>query len=226
MRTSVSLAFGVALIASAPIAHAADMPAAMRTPVAGPTLNWFVHVGPGGVILSESAKMNVGGAPLPGASISIDAQVTPVVEFGYFFSPNWAVSFTGGLPPKIDIRGTGVAAPLGKLGGAVYGPATLTAHYHFRDFGAFQPYIGAGIAFMKVFSTKDAALSNLKIDDTMGIALQVGADFMINEQWGVFFDVKKAFLRTTATGTLGGAPVRARTTLDPLVIHTGVTYRF
>ncbi len=49
---------------------------------------------------------------------------------------------------------------------------------------------------------------------------------MINRHWGAFFDVKKAFLRTTATGDLGGVPVRAKVVLDPLVVHSGLTYRF
>jgi outer membrane protein len=60
----------------------------------------------------------------------------------------------------------------------------------------------------------------------MGVAFQVGADYMITDNWGVFVDVKKAILRTEATGFLGPAPIRADVKLDPLVLHTGVTYRF
>lgn len=219
----------LAMAATAGLAQAADLPTmrgAAPPPAVAKTPTWFIHFGPAGVFLDEGAKIDAGGFRLPGATVSIAPQLTPVVEVGYFFTPNIAASFTGGLPPKITIKGAGAIAPLGTLGAAVYGPATLTAHYHFTNFGRFQPYVGAGVAFMKVFSTSDRALSNLKIDDTVGPALQIGADFMIDDNWGAFIDVKKALLRTTATGALGGVPIRAKTTLDPLVVHGGVTYRF
>ena len=180
----------------------------------------------GGIMLSESAKMTAFGAPILGADIKIDSQVTPVVSVGYFFTPNVAVSLTGGVPPKIDVHAKGAIAGLGVLGSAVYGPATLTAHWHFTELGPIQPYVGAGVAYMKVFSTKDRVLTNIKMDDTYGLALQAGVDIMINRNWGAFIDVKKAFLRTDARGTLGGAPIQAKVVLDPLVVHSGVTYRF
>ena len=179
--------------------------------------------------MDESAKINVGGALVPGATIGVDPHYSVIVEAGMFLTPNWSVSFTGGFPPTIDIAGKGTAAALGKLGEATYGPATLTAQYRFTNFGAFQPYIGAGPTFMLVFGTKDGSIQDLKLNNAVGFAVQIGADFMINDQWGIFFDVKKAYLRTKAKGTVpafGGAPMRANVTLDPLVIHTGVTFRF
>jgi outer membrane protein len=226
----LTCATAMAMAAISGLAHAADLPAPRGSMPVAPTMtklpSWFIHLGPGGVFLAESAKMNAGGFPLTGATISVDPQLTPVLEVGYFITPNFAVSVTGGLPPKISIKGAGTVAGLGTLGTAVYGPATLTAHYHFTNFGRFQPYIGGGLAIMKVFSTSDRVLSNLKIEDTFGPALQIGADFMIDDNWGAFIDVKKAFLRTISTGSLGGVPVRAKTTLDPLVVHSGLTYRF
>lgn len=228
MRALSRLAMILALGAVATTATAADL--GLRRLDAGSFKNfdsrWFVHVGPGAVILSESAKMNAGGAPISGASVKIDPQITPVVEIGYRFTPNFSVSLTGGLPPKIQFNGTGPIAGLGPLGDAVYGPATLTAQYRFAPIGAFHPYIGAGVAVLRIFSTTDRALTNLRIADAVGPAFQIGAEFMFNDRWGMFVDVKKAFLRTEARGTLGPVPVRAKVTLDPLVLHSGVVYRF
>jgi outer membrane protein len=204
--------------------HAADV----GSDTGWASLNGFyLRGGVGGIILDESADFNVGGAPFPNASLSIDPQVTAIVELGYFFSPNFAVSFTGGFPPTIDIIGTGNAAPLGRLGTTTYGPSTLTAHYHFDGFGAFQPYIGGGLSFLVVFDSKDGALTNFKVENSVGLALQAGADYMINENWGLFVDVKKGFLRTDSSGLIGGAvPATAKVKLDPWVISTGITYRF
>ncbi len=204
-------------------ALAADLYAPVKPAV---FLPFFVHAGAAGIFLSEGAKVAVAGVGVPGANIYVASQLTVVVEAGYFITPEIAVSFTGGFPPTVDVIGRGAIAGLGRVGTSTYGPTTLTAHYHFRQFGRFQPYIGAGPAFMIVFDTKDGALANLKLNHAVGFATQIGADYMFDEKWGVFIDVKKAYLRTTATGFLGPAPVKSNVKLDPLVVHTGLTYRF
>jgi outer membrane protein len=132
----------------------------------------------------------------------------------------------GGLPPSVKVEAGGTMKGIGRLGETTYGPMALTAPYHFTGLGRLQPYVGVGAAFMYVFDEKDGLMGQLNLDHTMGIAFQVGADYMITDHWGVFVDVKKAILRTEATGTFGPAPVRADVKLDPLVLHTGVTFRF
>lgn len=221
----LGLMSGVMLLQGA--AFAADLPRAAVLPPAPSFLSgFFIHAGPGGLVLSESARISLGGNRVQGGSIQVDPQLSPVVEVGYFLNQNFAVSFTGGYPPTVDVMGKGVVAGLGRMGTMTYGPATLTAHYHFTGFGRIQPYIGAGPTFMYVFNTRDGALSNFQVSNALGFAAQVGVDIMINDNWGAFIDVKKAYLRTTSTGTLGGAPTKSKAVLDPLVIHTGISYRF
>jgi outer membrane protein len=195
-------------------------------PSQAPIYSFYVHFGPAGIFLSEGAEMTAGGAPVPGGTIKVAPQLTAAVEIGYYFTPNIAVSFTGGLPPLAKIDGAGTLAGLGRLGETRYGPTTLTAHYHFTDFGWFRPYVGLGPTFLFVFGNSDGAVTDLRVKPAIGFAVQAGAEFMLTDKWGVFVDVKKAYLRTEATGSLGGAPIRAKVKLDPLVLHTGVTYRF
>lgn len=187
---------------------------------------FFVHLGPAGLMLDESAEIYAAGYRIPGGDISIKSHPTFVVEAGYFINPNIAVSLTGGLPPNIKIEADGTMDGMGRVGATTYGPMTLTAHYHFTGLGRLQPYIGAGPAFMYVFDATDGLMGSLKIKNAVGVAFQVGADYMITDRWGIFVDVKKAILRTEATGFLGAAPIRADIKLDPLVIHTGVNLRF
>jgi outer membrane protein len=187
---------------------------------------FFVHLGPAGLVLDEGAEIYAGGYRIPGGDISVKSHVTFAAEVGYYFTPNIAVSFTGGFPPNVKIEADGSMDGLGRVGATTYGPMTVTAHYHFTGLGRLQPYVGIGPAFMYVFDSKDGLMGTLNIDHAMGVAFQVGADYMINDHWGVFVDVKKAILRTEATGFLGAAPIRTDIKLDPLVLHTGVTYRF
>jgi outer membrane protein len=208
-------------------AHGADLPT--RAPATVPdvtTPGFFLHIGPAAVILSESATMFAAGQKLAGANISIDPQPTVAVEAGYFLTPNFAVSFTGGIPPFAKIEGAGTMAGVGRVGATTYGPMTLTAHYHFTVFGRLQPYVGAGPAFMYVFDEKDGVMAQLKVENAAGLAVQIGADYMITDRWGLFVDVKKAILRTEAKGFYGPAPIKADIKLDPLVVHGGVGFRF
>lgn len=228
MTLMKSVAFLCAALALSPgAAKAADpAPASAAVAVAEAPLGIFVHVGPAGLLMSEGATMRVAGQHLPGATISIKSQVTPSVELGYFVTSNVAVSFTGGFPPLAKIEAAGSLDGYPTIGKTTYGPMTLTAHYHFMDLGRVQPYLGVGPAFMYVFDDNDGLLGDLEIKNSVGIAFQAGADVMLDRHWGLFVDVKKALLRTTATGNLGPAPVKAEVKLDPLVLSGGVTYRF
>lgn len=111
------------------------------------------------------------------------------------------------------------------LGDAWLLPPTLTLQYHFTPEKAFSPYVGAGINY-SVFYAEDAAtgFTDLKVDNGVGFALQAGADYWLNENWGVNLDVKKLWLNVDASVNNGA--VRADIDMDPWVVGAGVSYRF
>ncbi len=191
-----------------------------------PLKRFYLHAGPGGVILNEGAVLSAGGAVIPGATVTANDSVTPVVEIGYFLNRNFAVSFTGGYPPTATVQAAGTLAGAGTVGKAVYGPMALTAHYHLTNFGRIRPYIGGGVVFMYVFSTTDGLLTNLKVHNHFGYTGQAGVDVDLSDRWGAFFDVKAAHLHTTSTGNLGPTLITGDVKMDPTVIHGGVSYRF
>ena len=212
-----------ALVAAAALTFTATAASAQADPA------WFVRLGPALVDLDEDATMTAGGAPVPGATVSVDAEWTAAVEIGRFVTPDIAVSFTGGFPPTFEVNAAGSLAALGRAGNVVGGPMSVTAHYHFNRQGAFQPYIGGGVAFMYVFDTEDAALTNVEVDNAMGPAVQVGANYMVAPNWGVFADFKKAWFSSETTANapaFGGAPVVADVQLDPAVWNAGLIWRF
>jgi outer membrane protein len=187
---------------------------------------WFAHLGPAQVAPHESAKMTAGGAAVPGGTVSIPSEWTVEGELGYFVTPNIAIAVAVGVPPTFTVNAAGSLAAVGKAGEMTGGPAGVLLQYHFNRQGRIQPYVGAGASFLVVFDTKDGAMTNLKAKSAIGTALQAGADLMINDRWGAFIDVKKAYVGTVATGAMFGAPVRAKVTVDPLVSSFGLTYRF
>ncbi|THD81316.1 MAG: OmpW family protein [Phenylobacterium sp.] len=187
---------------------------------------WFVKAGPAMVTQDENATFTMGGAPVPGANVKINPTYTLEAQLGYFVTNNVAIAFTGGLPPTARVHGDGSVAALGTLGQAVFGPMTLTGRYQFNRDGKFQPYVGAGLAYLHIFKTKDGAVSDLKAKDNLGEAVEAGADYWITPKTGVYFDAKQTWLKTTTTGFLFGAPVVGKVRLNPEAYSFGVVHRF
>lgn len=128
-----------ALLLIPSLAGAADLFGQPAPLLAASPPGFYIHAGPGGLILDESARISAGGFPVANGNIAVPSQPSLLLETGYFVTPNIGISFTGGIPPLARFYGTGALGGLGKLGSAVYGPTALTAHYHFTGFGAFQP---------------------------------------------------------------------------------------
>lgn len=190
---------------------------------------WFTHVGIAQVIFSEKVDLQAGGAPVPGAGAHAQDNTAFVIEAGYRFTPSWSANATFGAPPTSEVTGTGTAAPLGSLGKVTYAPLVLNVQYRFGMLGPVQPYVGGGAVHYMVLASKDGAIQQLNASSGWGSALQLGLEVPVAKHFNVFLDLKKMFVQTTATGVLpaaGGAVVRAKTKLDPLVVHAGVGLSF
>ena len=209
-------------------ALAASLAVALASPAAAHTADqhWFVRGGVTQLTLEDVIDLEVAGTDVPGTALDTKSHYTPTVQIGRFIGRNFAAALTVGIPPHIEINGAGTLEPFGKLAETTYGPATLTLQYRPLREGTFQPYVGAGIAYMMVFSTDDAAFQDVEIDDDLSLALEAGADIMLNDRYGIFIDAKKAFLRTEARGTFGGAPVVGQVKLDPWALSAGLVFRF
>lgn len=213
-KTTMTFATAAAgLIASPTVAQEADA-------------RWFVRGGVTQLTLADEISLKVAGTPVDNPGMSTKSHYTPTIQAGRFIGRNFAVALTVGLPPHIEIQGSKALAPFGTLAETTYGPATLTAQYRPLRQGTFQPYVGAGAAYMIVFSTRDAAFRDVEIDNDLSPALEVGADIMLSRRLGIFVDAKKAFLRTEARGTFGGNPVVGKVRLDPWALSVGGTVRF
>jgi outer membrane protein len=196
------------------------------TPIETDTTKWTLRGGLTNLSLADKVALSVGGAPYPGAGLSTFEHHTVSLQVGRYITPNIAINATLGFPPTIDIFGAGSIGALPKLGEITYGPTVLTVQYHPTRSGRVRPYIGVGASYMIVFGTKDGAFQNLKVDNDLALAFEAGSDFMVSQRWGIFADVKKAFLRPKAYGTFAGMPVVGATKLDPWAFSGGVSYHF
>jgi outer membrane protein len=215
-------AFGAAI----PV-QGADLTPVQVAPVVDETIAaqspWQIRVRALGVITNDSGSVN----GVPGADLDYSDTVIPELDISYFFTDNIAAELVLGTTyAKIDGAGALDGIPVGKTWLL---PPTLTLQYHFTDLGAFKPYVGAGVNYSLFYNQSDKdGFKNLDVDNDFGWALQAGFDYMLNEHWGVNFDVKKIFLETKWSvddSPLGG-PASGKAKIDPWLIGAGVTYRF
>jgi outer membrane protein len=111
----------------------------------------------------------------------------------------------------------------------------------------FQPYVGAGVNYTNFFEEKttqtltntyDAVAGNpgidgtdIKLDDSFGLAAEIGLDYMITENVGINAAVWWIDIDTEATiNAYAGNAVADTSTIDvdidPWVYMVGVSYKF
>ena len=229
MKFSFRIAATAAFCAAALPAIAADLPQRAAAPAPMMTYEtfdpWMIRVRALGVLPDGESKVSVGGAPSVNG-LKISNTFVPEVDITYFFTKNIAVEAICCVSPH-KIKGSKALAGVGEIGAALLFPPTIMLQYHFTNFGAFKPYVGVGVNWTHFFRTDATApFSNLKIDDSFGVAAQVGFDYMINRNWGINVDVKRIMIRPDATVRLGLVPITAKVHIDPWVVGVGVTYRF
>jgi len=177
---------------------------------------WLVRVR--AVNLSPENKSDQVGGTGASDRITINNKVIPEFDISYFFTPNIAAELVLTYPQKQDVRLDG-----NKIGTFKHLPPTLTLQYHFMPEAAFSPYVGAGINYTRISSVNLAG--GLQLDSSsFGGALQIGADYKINKNWLINFDIKKVQISSDVK-TASGAKV-SNVKIDPWLIGVGVGYRF
>ncbi|MCW5691735.1 MAG: OmpW family protein [Pseudolabrys sp.] len=218
-------------LAAAP-AVAADMPArpVYKAPVVDMFNPWMIRLRALGVVTRNSGVVD----QVAGSGLTTSDAIVPELDITYFFTRNIAAELILGVT-KHHVTGTGVALTDGlDVGKAWLLPPTLTFQYHFTDFGAFKPYIGAGVNYTVFFSqtagnTPNGAgviVTRSHLHNSWSPALQVGFDYMIDRHWGFNVDVKKLWLRPSWDGDSNAGPLTGKVNLDPWLIGAGVTYKF
>ena len=180
-------------------------------PAAAPTPpRWMVGLRALGVYPNDSSTI---------AGVSVDSAWTAELDFTYFFNPNLAVELIAATSKhQVNLGGQ----EIGKVGVL---PPTLTLQWHFTQFGAWKPYVGAGLNYT-YFYDRDLANGTLELGrDSWGAALQGGVDYMLDRNWSVNFDVKYIWINTDVEVKATGSKV-GEVDVDPWVFGIGVRYRF
>ncbi|ERJ37757.1 OmpW family protein [Burkholderia cepacia] len=207
---------------------AASAQSTPTTPTTQDDSHWWIRAGAAWIAFNANADLKAGGQPVPGANADVKNNAAFLAEFGYRITPGVSLGLTVGVPPTTTLTGTGTVASAGTIGKVKYAPAALTLQYQFQGLARYNlyPYIGAGVTYLKIFNTTDGSVTDFQARNAWGGLGQIGLEYRITKHIGVFVDVKKFIVRSSATGYLGPAPVHAAVRLDPLVTQAGIAFRF
>jgi outer membrane protein len=179
---------------------------------------WMVRVRAVDLLWQNSQS----GYIVQGADVKAANKVIPELDVSYFFTKNIAAELVLTYPQTIDINYTSSQTKLGSIKAL---PPSLLLQYHFTDFGAFKPYVGAGVNYTIFTSRNNLGNGAYSVDNSsFGAVGQVGMDYMFDKNWGLNVDLKYATMSTnvtTAAGANGG-----KLTLNPWMPAVGVTYKF
>jgi outer membrane protein len=196
---------------------------------------WIVKVGSILVVPDEhSGNVSIGDSAISGSGVAVDNNVQPGLTVTYMLSDKVGLELIAATPFSHKITGTGALAGL-DVGETKHLPPTLSLQYFFLDRSSkFQPYAGIGFNYTAFFDEDlDAAFESavgpgtLRIANSSGLSLQIGANLQINEKWLVNFGVWNVDIDTTATVNLDAGPkVEVDVDIDPWVYMLSVGYKF
>ncbi|KZN63670.1 OmpW/AlkL family protein [Pseudoalteromonas luteoviolacea] len=168
--------------------------------------------------------------------LSADSDTQLGITFDYQYNDNLVFELVAATPFSHTVEGQGGLAG-NDIAEIKHLPPTLLAQYHFFDASAkFRPFIGAGLNYTVFFDEEASAAlkQTLKTDDvkvdldnSFGLALQMGFNYEINDKWGLHVMVSKMDIDTDATVYANG--VQALTSdveIDPFVAMIGAKYKF
>ncbi|WDL82305.1 outer membrane beta-barrel protein [Aeromonas bestiarum] len=157
-----------------------------------------------------------------GSEFEIDSNMQLGLTLSYLITDNWGIELLAATPfsHSVSLAGTEVAK-------VKHLPPTLMAQYYFGDAKSkVRPYVGVGVNYTNFFDEKGRgplANDDITLDDSWGVAGQVGLDMAINDRW---FVNASAWIMDIDTEVHVNGGDGIKTSIDPMAFMFGVGYRF
>jgi len=171
-----------------------------------------------------------------GVNVTVDDNTQIGLTLAYFISDRTNIEVLGATPFTHDVN-FGANDPLGtgnRVGEVTHLPPTVTMNYYFTEYTSpLQAYVGVGLNFTAFFDEEFSSendqigLKDLSLDNSFGIAAQIGADYFFDDHWLVNAAVRWIDIDTQASFTLNGAQGSIGSIeIDPFVYSVSIGYLF
>lgn len=194
---------------------------------------------------SSATAINGPFSPVDALSLKVKSKSTLFFSASRDITDNWDVELSAGLPPTHDVAVVvlkpaslppSVAAQDGAIGAKVRQVApTLFANYKFGDKASqIRPFVGVGVnytVFDKADSTSvgdaiNGGPTTLKLEDSVGLALQVGITAKLGGAWSITGALATAQVKTKLLTNTLGIERRADIKFSPTVFIVSAGYSF
>jgi len=223
---------------------ATSLSLAIVLPIISPTLaayeagDWIVRAGAATVQPNDDSGLVAG---IDGSSVSVDDAVQLGITASYLITDHVGIELLASTPFEHDISASGSIAAVGEIASATQLPPTLSIQYYPLDKNSlWQPYVGVGVNYTIFFDEEttdnlaaafNAESSSISLDNSVGLAAEVGVDYAIGDRFLVNATIWWIDLDTNADVTLNNADGSSVDTsvdvsIDPLVYMLSVGYRF
>ena len=181
----------------------------------------------------DSSALELNGATL-GGQATVDSNTQLGLTGTFMLTDNLGIGLLAATPFEHEVGLKGLGGLDGKLADIKHLPPTLTLQYFpLAASSRLQPYVGAGLNYTTFFEEdltserEGQGFSNLELDDSWGLALEAGVDYMLTDNLLVNATVWYLDIDTTATTDLAGAgQVKVDVDIDPWVYMVGLGYKF
>lgn len=172
-----------------------------------------------------------------GGSATVESDTQLGLNLAYMITDHFGIELLAAtFSHDVGVHGLqgDLAGLNGHLGDVKQLPPTLSLIYYPLDKNyAFQPYAGIGINYTAFYDTdtsgsaESKGYSNLDLDDSWGMAAQIGADYMIDDHWMVNGQMRYIDIDTNAHADLAGVgALKLNVDIDPWVYMVGLGYKF
>jgi outer membrane protein len=237
-KSLIALAVVAALVPSLAMAEAGDIVVRLRATHVNPSESSDLGQKTDKAYGAGTANLLYGNA---NANLQVDSNTIPELDISYYITKNIAAELILATGTKHDVQTSSAGAGLTsrKLGDVNLLPPTLTLQWHFNPDQMLDPYVGAGVSYVRALEnglTADTIGGGrpIRIDkNNWGVALQAGLDVNLENRWLLNFDVKKIFVDTDVklntwglAGTATGYHKIDNLDIDPWVISVGFGKKF
>ena len=242
-KSLLALAVVAALVPSLAMAEAGDIVVRLRATHIAPDESSKLGAQTDATYTAGTTAAAVYGSNT--AELRVDSNTIPEIDFSYYITKNIAAELILAVGTEHDVSVTGTGGVLAGnrgLGSVNLLPPTLTLQWHFNPDQTIDPYLGAGLSYVRAMDrslTAHTTLGDLPIHierNSFGPAIQAGVDYNLENKWLINLDVKKIWFGTDVsldpTAVAGTAGLTAgwkkidSLDVDPWVVSVGFGKKF
>jgi outer membrane protein len=209
MKT-MKLALATSLVLAAAVAAPAH---------AGGAGTWEFKIGAHNVNpKSDNGTLRAGAAAF---DVEVGSNTRPTFGFGSWLTDHLQLDLLAAIPFEHEVKLNGARAADFK-----HLPPTLTLQYHFNPGGDVCPFVGVGVNYTYVYSEAETGPltgTRLDLDNSFGLAAQVGIEFKLNDRWSLAGDVR--WFDIDSDAKLNGASL-GTVAVDPIGVGIFAVYSF